>query len=131
MTGALPFVLPGILAGFVLAGIHAYIGSVTIEREMIFAGLTLAQLAALGSSVAVLAGFDLRDSSAHFFAIGFTLFGAALLSLIPPVSRPTTRPKAIAAVFTPPPLPPRPSSPARRLRTHPSATFSQSRCIPS
>ncbi len=52
-----------------------------VERGVIFVDLSLAQVAALGATIAFLAGFDLHGQGAYFFSLGFTLLGAALFAL--------------------------------------------------
>lgn len=69
------------LACLVLTGIHAYLGLHVVERGVIFVDLSLAQVAALGATVAFFAGFDLHGRTAYFFSLGFTLIGAALFAL--------------------------------------------------
>lgn len=70
------------LACLVLTGIHAYLGLHVVERGVIFVDLSLAQVAALGSTIALLAGFDLHGRAAYFFSVGFTLLGAALFAVL-------------------------------------------------
>lgn len=70
------------LACLVLTGIHAYLGVHVVERGVIFVDLSLAQVAALGATIAFLAGFGPHSQGAYFFSLGFTLAGAALLVLI-------------------------------------------------
>lgn len=65
------------LACLVLTGIHAYLGLHIVARGVIFVDLSLAQVAALGTTVAFLAGFDLHTAPAYFFSLGFALIGAA------------------------------------------------------
>ncbi|MBI4055468.1 MAG: metal ABC transporter permease [Elusimicrobia bacterium] len=69
------------LACLVLTGIHAYLGLHVVERGVIFVDLSLAQVAALGTTLAFLAGLGLHSSGAYFVSLGFTLFGAALFAL--------------------------------------------------
>ncbi len=69
------------LACLVLTGIHAYLGLHVVERGVIFVDLSLAQVAALGTTIAFLAGFDLHGEVAYLFSLGFTLIGAALFAL--------------------------------------------------
>lgn len=68
------------LACLVLTGIHAYLGLHVVERGVIFVDLSLAQVAALGSTIAFLVGFDLHGRVAYLFSLGFTLIGAALFA---------------------------------------------------
>jgi zinc/manganese transport system permease protein len=71
----LPFV-----AALVLTGIHAYLGVHVVERGVIFVDLSLAQIAALGTTVALLAGFDVHSTTSYFWSLGFTLIGAAFFA---------------------------------------------------
>jgi zinc/manganese transport system permease protein len=74
---ALPFFRIALIATLVLAGIHAYLGYHVVRRGVIFVDLALAQMAALGLSVAVLIG--LHDSTfwSYVLPLGMTLVGAA------------------------------------------------------
>jgi len=69
-----------LMACLVLTGIHAYLGLHVVERGVIFVDLSLAQVAALGSTIAFLDGFDLHGRGAYFFSVGFTLIGAAVFA---------------------------------------------------
>lgn len=73
---AVPFV-----AGLILTGIHAYLGLHVVERGVIFVDLSLAQIAALGTTMAYLAGHDLHDPVTYFWSLGFTIVGAAIFAL--------------------------------------------------
>jgi zinc/manganese transport system permease protein len=73
--------LPAFVASLILTGIHAYLGVHVVERGVIFVDLSLAQIAALGSTVAYLAGYDLHSSTAYLFSLGFTFLGAAIFSM--------------------------------------------------
>ena len=55
--------LPPLVACLVIVAIHSYLGLHVIAREVIFVDLSLAQMAALGSAVAILAGSQ-PDSTA-------------------------------------------------------------------
>src|SRR5213082_2804177 len=50
----LAFLYLPFLAGLILTGIHAYLGVHVVERGVIFVDLSLAQIAALGTTIAVL-----------------------------------------------------------------------------
>jgi zinc/manganese transport system permease protein len=76
----LMFLIPPFLAGLVLTGIHAYLGVHVVERGVIFVDLSLAQIAALGTTVAFLAGHDLHSGVSYFWSLGFTIVGAAIFS---------------------------------------------------
>jgi len=72
----LPFV-----AGLVMTGLHTYFGICIIERGEIFGGLALAQIAALGTLVAMLLGHNVAGMTSYFWSLGFTIAGAAIFAL--------------------------------------------------
>ena len=72
--------LPAFVASLILTGIHAYLGVHVVERGVIFVDLSLAQIAALGTTVAYLMGHDLHSGTAYFYSLGFTFLGAAVFS---------------------------------------------------
>jgi len=72
---ALPFV-----ACLVLTAIHVYLGLHVLARGVIFADLALAQTAALGITVAFLAGHAIQSDAAYWYALVFTLAGAGLFA---------------------------------------------------
>jgi zinc/manganese transport system permease protein len=73
--------LPPLVACLVIVSIHSYLGLHVIAREVIFVDLSLAQMAALGSSVAILAGSQPDSPSALIYALGFTTLGAAVFAM--------------------------------------------------
>jgi zinc/manganese transport system permease protein len=73
--------LPAFVASLILTGIHAYLGVHVVERGVIFVDLSLAQIAALGTTVAYLAGYDLHSGTAYLFSLGFTFLGAAIFAV--------------------------------------------------
>jgi len=77
----LELMLPPFMACMLLVAMHSYLGLHIIAREVIFVDLSLAQMAALGTVVALLTGVDPASKTAYFFALGFTALGAALFSL--------------------------------------------------
>src|SRR5438874_4067796 len=77
----LSFLILPFLAGLVLTGIHAYLGVHVVERGVIFVDLSLAQIAALGTTVALLAGYDVHSGVSYFWSLGFTILGAAIFAL--------------------------------------------------
>ena len=52
----LSFLLAPFIASLILTGIHAYLGVHVVERGVIFVDLSLAQIAALGTTIAALYG---------------------------------------------------------------------------
>ena len=73
---SLPF-----LACLILTGIHAYLGLHVIERQVIFVDLALAQIAALGASLALVFGFSMDSIYSYWMSLAFTIAGAAVFSL--------------------------------------------------
>src|SRR4051812_39095645 len=73
--------LPPLVACLVIVAIHSYLGIHVIAREVIFVDLSLAQMAALGSSVAILVGSQPDSPTAFLYALGFTSLGAAVFAL--------------------------------------------------
>ena len=73
--------LPAFFECLVLVGIHSYLGIHVIKRQVIFVDLALAQIAALGTTVAFLFGIMPKTAAAYWFSLGFTFIGAAVFSL--------------------------------------------------
>lgn len=72
-------------ASLILTGIHTYLGVHVVERGVIFVDLSLAQIAALGATIALLmptSGGDPHASSVYWVSLAFTFVGAAIFSLI-------------------------------------------------
>jgi zinc/manganese transport system permease protein len=77
----LQFMFAPFVACMILVAIHSYLGLHVIAREVIFVDLSLAQMAALGSVVALLYGVAPDSSTAFIFSLIFTCVGAALFAL--------------------------------------------------
>ena len=69
------------LASLILTGIHAYLGVHVVERGVIFVDLALAQIAALGATVAILVGMNPHGGTSYWISLGFTFLGAAIFAL--------------------------------------------------
>src|SRR3954470_2774760 len=78
----LSFLLAPFIASLILTGIHAYLGVHVVERGVIFVDLSLAQIAALGTTIAVLYGIEPHSRGAYFVSLAFTFIGAGVFSLI-------------------------------------------------
>ena len=78
----LSFLLPPFIASLILTGIHAYLGVHVVERGVIFVDLSLAQIAALGTTIAVLYGIEPHSTTAYVVSLIFTFIGAAVFSTI-------------------------------------------------
>jgi zinc/manganese transport system permease protein len=76
----LPFLLWPFMASLILTGIHAYLGVHVVERGVIFVDLALAQIAALGATVAILIGMDPHGPAAYWLSLAFTFVGAAIFA---------------------------------------------------
>ncbi len=81
MTEYIEFLLWPFLACVVLVGIHVYFGLHVIKRGIIFVDLSLAQVAALGTTLAFLLGFSLDGEIAYLFSLGFALIGGTIFAL--------------------------------------------------
>ncbi len=81
MPLAIEFLWAPFLACLVLTGIHVYLGLHVLARGIIFVDLALAQVAALGITVALLAGHPLQGEAAYWYALTFTLGGSLLFAM--------------------------------------------------
>ena len=77
----LPLLLAPFVASLILTGIHAYLGVHVVERGVIFVDLALAQIAALGATIALVMGMDPHSGNTYWISLGFTFLGAAIFSL--------------------------------------------------
>ena len=80
--GILQFLAPAIVAGLIIAGIHAYLGLHVVERGVIFVDLSLAQIASLGAAIAVWQGSDPHSPVIYWMSLAFTLIGAFIFAMI-------------------------------------------------
>jgi zinc/manganese transport system permease protein len=81
----LEFLAAPFAASLIIAGIHAYLGVHVVERGVIFVDLSLAQIAAFGSTIAMLVPFmgeDPHGPWAYWTSLAFTFVGAAIFSTI-------------------------------------------------
>jgi zinc/manganese transport system permease protein len=76
----LDLMIPPVVAALVILSIHAYLGLHVIAREVIFVDLAFAQIAAFGTTVALLAGIEVGTTPSLLFALGATLLGALVFS---------------------------------------------------
>lgn len=77
----LELLLPPLVACIIIVALHSYLGLHVLSRGVIFVDLALAQLAALGGTVAILAGIDHESPATLFWSLGFTTIGALVFSL--------------------------------------------------
>jgi zinc/manganese transport system permease protein len=81
----LRFLAAPFVASLILTGIHAYLGVHVVERGVIFVDLSLAQIAALGSTMAMLlpfTGADPHGPWVYWTGLAFTFIGAAIFSTV-------------------------------------------------
>jgi zinc/manganese transport system permease protein len=84
-TSMLEFLAPPFAASLILTGIHAYLGVHVVERGVIFVDLSLAQIAALGATIALLLPFSNGDPHGplvYWISLAFTFIGAFVFSMI-------------------------------------------------
>ncbi|HDQ26715.1 MAG TPA: metal ABC transporter permease [bacterium] len=72
---AVPFV-----AAVILTGIHVYLGMHILRRGVIFVDLAIAQLAAFGTIIALVAGFSAHGPAGYFIPLFFTFLGAVIFT---------------------------------------------------
>jgi zinc/manganese transport system permease protein len=65
----------------VLTGIHAYLGVHVLAREVVFVDIAMAQIAALGATIAFLLGYDVDQWESYAYSLTATLLGALVLSI--------------------------------------------------
>ena len=81
MSEALGFLWPSFLVAVCLVGIHAYFGIQVLTRDVIFVDTALAQIAALGATVAFMLGHAPQSVAAYGYSLAFTMLAAVLLAL--------------------------------------------------
>lgn len=91
--------LPPFTAAMIILLTHAYFGLHIIQREVIFVDLALAQIAALGSTVAFMMGAQHGSTMAYGFSLGFTILGALIFSLTRMEDSPVPQEAIIGSTF--------------------------------
>ena len=79
------FLAAPIAASLIIAGIHAYLGLHVVERGVIFVDLSLAQIAALGGTIALLmpfSGGDPHSPGVYWVSLLFTFMGAGIFAMV-------------------------------------------------
>ena len=80
MSQAIVFLSPAFLVSICLVGIHTYFGIQVLARKVIFVDLALAQIAALGATVAFMLGHPAQSPATYAYSIAFTLLASVLLA---------------------------------------------------
>lgn len=91
--------LPALLLSALLVLTHAYFGLHVLARGIIFVDLALAQIAALGASLALLIGEDMHGNAAWFFALGAALAAALGLTGLRRLPHTALREAVIGCVY--------------------------------
>src|SRR5512133_917935 len=80
LEDVLAFAALPLAAAVVFTGIHTWFGLQVLRRNVGFADLALAQVSALGATVAVVAGHALQSPAGYGYTLAFTAVGALLLT---------------------------------------------------
>ena len=80
MSDAFALLWPPFLVALCLIGIHTYFGIQVLGRKVVFVDLALAQIAALGTTVAFMLGHPVQGLATYFYSLLFTLFAALVLA---------------------------------------------------
>jgi zinc/manganese transport system permease protein len=80
LSDAIAFLIYPFAASVAFVLIHAYLGVHVLRRNIVFADLALAQLSALGATVAFALGYAPVSPPGFAYAFAFTTLGAALLT---------------------------------------------------
>jgi zinc/manganese transport system permease protein len=83
----------------VLTGIHAYLGVHVLAREVVFVDIAMAQIAALGATIAFLRGYETDTWQSYAFALTATLLGAVVLALTRSRRRHVSQEAVIGVVY--------------------------------
>ena len=87
------------LAAVLFVGMHTWLGLHVLRRRVVFADLALAQLSALGGTMAVAAGHAPGGPAGFGYALVLTILGAALLTLARRFSRQVGQEAVIGIVY--------------------------------
>ncbi len=72
---------PALAACLLMTAIYVYFGLHIVRRGVIFVDLALAQVAAMGGTVAFLLGYSLDGQGAYLFSLAFACFGSVVFTL--------------------------------------------------
>ena len=99
MTDAIALLWPPFLVALCLIGIHTYFGIQVLARNVIFVDLALAQIAALGATMAFMLGHPTQGSAAYIYSLAFTLLAAFLLAFTRNWSRRISQEALIGVIY--------------------------------
>jgi zinc/manganese transport system permease protein len=98
MQDILAFALLPLAAAIIFTGIHTWLGLQVLRRNIVFADLALAQMAALGATVGVVAGHGMQSIGGFGYALLFSAIGALFLTASRALAR-TMRQEALIGVL--------------------------------
>lgn len=99
MEEALSLLVVPFIAVIAFVLIHTWLGVHVLRRRIVFADLALAQLSALGATVAFAGGHTVDSVAAFAYALLFTVVGALLLSLLRGVGRYVSREAFVGILY--------------------------------
>ncbi|HEV7391987.1 MAG TPA: metal ABC transporter permease, partial [Burkholderiales bacterium] len=80
MSDALALLWLPFVVSVVLVVIHTFLGLQVLARNVVFVDLALAQIAALGATVAFMLGHPAQSGATYGYSLAFTLLAAVLLA---------------------------------------------------
>ena len=98
LEDVLAFAALPLAAAVVFTGIHTWFGLQVLRRNVVFADLALAQVSALGATVAVVAGHTVSSPAGYAYTLLFAAAGALLLTASRALTR-TVRQEAFIGVL--------------------------------
>lgn len=99
MMEVLEFLAAPFAMCLILVGIHCYLGLHVLRRGVIFVDLSLAQVASLGSTVALLFHFEHHSTGSYFISLGFTLIASIYFAWIKKFEKNMSQEVMIAIVY--------------------------------
>ncbi|MGI9024125.1 MAG: metal ABC transporter permease [Burkholderiaceae bacterium] len=99
MIDALSFLVLPFSAAVAFVLLHAYLGIHVLRRNIVFADLALAQLSALGATVAYANSYAPSSPAGFAYALLFTTVGAALLTITRGLSRYISREAFVGILY--------------------------------
>lgn len=95
----LDLILLPLLAALIILAMHAYLGLHVLSRGVIFVDLAFAQIAALGTTAALLVGLEHGTRGSLVFALVFTAVGALIFSFTRLENSPVPQEAIIGIVY--------------------------------
>lgn len=96
---ALQFLAAPLALGFLLIGIHAYLGLHVLKREVIFVDISLSQVAALGGALSLFIVHETGGLLSLAFSLGLCLFVAFSLALLKRFEKSTSQEALIGMTY--------------------------------